>query len=715
MSRPKPAAPIPARSAPQWFRELDDLLDGPGETIDLLGAAAALLAARLLSSCAIFRRMSGGELSLVCARSPSGSGEEWTAGSRRAGVDELAGRVAEHVSPVYERHGREQALLGVPLHARGGTAGVLVLVRNGPASRFSPAERRRAGGAARALAAAVARVGLEVKAAESEALLDAIMELVSDAIVSTDEGQRITRFSRGAGQTFGYAAAEVLGRRLDILLPARFRDEHRSAVGEFARSDIPVLRMSERRGLRGLRKDGREFPAEVSVSRTKVGDQTIFNAVLRDLTPGVRDRKLLARALGHAERARAGAEAGEARARLLADASGALPVTLDEQATIAALTRMTVPVLADLCIGHVLAEDGRLALVGVAHADPAAEPRLQELARDGPLTPEVGEALARVLETGGVELVACVPSQRRKQGTERRERALHPRSFTILPLRAGERTLGTITLVYGRSGRRYQPSDLPLIRALADRAALAVENARLYTRARDAARARDETLRVVAHDIGNSLSAAQLHASVCVRQLSAGAETAAAREHAEQIEHLMVHLQRLRQDLLDAASLEAGALSMRPGPVDVGELVEEALKLIEPLAVAKGITLDRTVSPGLRPVQADMERLLQALGNLLGNAIKFTPDAGRVAVAARPVDDGVEIDVSDSGPGIEPELLPHVFDRFWRAPGVRTGSGLGLAITRGVVEAHGGRISASVRPGEGSTFRITLPAAPTAP
>ena len=263
------------------------------------------------------------------------------------------------------------------------------------------------------------------------------------------------------------------------------------------------------------------------------------------------------------------------------------------------------------------------------------------------------------------------------------------------------------------------------IRYAMERKRLETERAELLRAEREAraaaeaaVNARDEVLRIVAHDIGNSLSAVKIHSMVLERTLPAEGQ-AEARKRTEAIRNLTQQMDRLRQDLLDVAAIEAGRLSFEPGETALHEVVDDVLGTVAGQAAEKELTLEADVPDDLPAVWADRERLHQVLGNLVGNAVKFTPAGGRVSVTAR-LDPtageeghpGVRVAVEDTGPGIPAEHLPHVFDRFWQARSTRrAGAGLGLAIARGVVEAHGGRIWASSEPGQGTTFEFTLPAA----
>lgn len=226
-----------------------------------------------------------------------------------------------------------------------------------------------------------------------------------------------------------------------------------------------------------------------------------------------------------------------------------------------------------------------------------------------------------------------------------------------------------------------------------------------------AVNARDEVLRIVAHDIGNSLSAVKIHTMVLERTLPGDGESEA-RKRTQAIRHLAQQIDRLRQDLLDVAAIEAGRLSFEPHETPLHQVVDDVLETVAGTAAEKELTVEAAVPADLPAVWADRERLAQVLGNLLGNAVKFTPAGGGVRVTAAREGDEIRVAVADTGPGIPAEHLENVFDRFWQARSTRrAGAGLGLAIARGVVEAHGGRIQASSEVGKGTTFEFTLPVA----
>jgi sigma-B regulation protein RsbU (phosphoserine phosphatase) len=246
----------------------------------------------------------------------------------------------------------------------------------------------------------------------------------------------------------------------------------------------------------------------------------------------------------------------------------------------------------------------------------------------------------------------------------------------------------------------------------------ALERRRLLARERQAraaaeaaVRARDEVLRIVAHDIGNALSAVKIHATVLDRTLPEGDASREPRKRLAAIRGTVAQMDRLRQDLLDVAAIEAGRLSVETAPVALGAVVDEVVDGLAEPAAEKGLALEARIPDALPHARADRERIAQVLANLVGNAVKFTT-AGEVVVSAEHRGAELHVCVADTGPGIPSAHLPHVFDRFWQAQSTRrAGAGLGLAIARGIVEAHEGAIWVESEVGRGTTFRFTLPVA----
>ncbi len=234
------------------------------------------------------------------------------------------------------------------------------------------------------------------------------------------------------------------------------------------------------------------------------------------------------------------------------------------------------------------------------------------------------------------------------------------------------------------------------------------ENVRLVGEAQEALRAREDLLAIVSHDLRNPLGVVLASTALLLKSNLPPDKQERARRQVEAIQRAGNRMNRLIRDLLDFASIQAGRLSVSKHPQDVAAMVNEVLEVTEPLAAAKSHRLVADVALELA-IKCDHDRVIQLFSNLVGNAVKFTPDGGTITVRAAPDSGSVRFSVTDTGPGISADELPYVFDRYYQAQRRnRDGIGLGLSIARGIVEAHGGRIWAESEEGEGSTFSFTL-------
>ena len=378
-------------------------------------------------------------------------------------------------------------------------------------------------------------------------------------------------------------------------------------------------------------------------------------------------------------------------AELLAEASRVLNASLDAATAVAQLARLVVPRVADCCVVDLFdSETGEPVRAGAAHTDAEQEARVR----------------AGVLASGAAPDSAWVPGAEEAAecfGGVRVDAAL------AVPLRAAGRAVGRMVL--GRAAP-FGAADTALAGELGHRTAMAVENARLFRAARAAIEAREHTLAVVAHDLRNPLTAirmdAELLGSILAPQVGEFERTTLLR-----IDQVAGRMDGLIEDLLDVARMERGATALELAPHAAAALLAEAADSLRPLAGAHGLALEVSARDAL--VRADAARVVQILSNLVGNAVKFTAEGGTVSLACEPAGAEVRFAVADTGEGIDPEQLPHIFGAFWQARHAdRRGLGLGLSIARGLVEAHGGRIWVESEPGRGTTFFFTLPAADAA-
>jgi signal transduction histidine kinase len=230
------------------------------------------------------------------------------------------------------------------------------------------------------------------------------------------------------------------------------------------------------------------------------------------------------------------------------------------------------------------------------------------------------------------------------------------------------------------------------------------------SRADDALATRDEFLGLVSHDLRNMLANVLGFAALIERAKLQGEHADAVRMNAQRIARSGARMSRLIGDLVDVASIEAGALAVSHEVGDPNEVVVEAVHAFQAQAIAAEITLVAEVVPPLPLVQFDSARVFQVLTNLLNNAIKFTPANGCVVVRLEQVDDELRFGVRDTGTGIDPDKLDTIFERYRQLDVKdRRGVGLGLYISKCIVQGHGGRIWAQSKLGEGSTFYFTLP------
>ena len=355
-------------------------------------------------------------------------------------------------------------------------------------------------------------------------LFSGFLAISADAVIAVDEEQRIIFFNQGAEEIFGWTADEVGGQYLAMLLPHRYRPQHRGHVEGFGAAHGKARLMGERQQISGLRKSGEEFPAEASIQRMMVNGRHVYAAVLRDVS---------------------------ARQRV--------------------------------------------------------------------------------------------------------EDALH-----------------------------------------------------------QAITARDDMMGIVSHDLRNPANAIKMLAASIIVEAESGDVPASVVERVRVMQQAAAQMDALIQDLLDVTRIEAGRLRVAPRHVDPRSLVVGALESLQPLAELAGVALHARYDDDLPEVNADPERITQVLSNVVGNALKFTPDGGRVEVHVACGGLGLVIRVADTGEGIPAAQLPHVFERFFQVTlhgrtSARSGAGLGLPIARGIVEAHGGTIRVESEAGSGTTVIIELP------
>lgn len=529
------------------------------------------------------------------------------------------------------------------------------------------------------------RKRIETELRDANAFLDAIIENIPLMLFIKDSASfRFVRINREGEHLLGWSNATLIGKSAFDFWPpeqaAFFVEKDRETMKSGKVLDIPEEPIETR--LQGVRY--------LHTKKVPILDSSGNPLYLLGISEDITERKRL-----------------EEQRRFLTDVGVAVSASLDYQETLATVARLAVHRVADWCAVDVLEEPGRLRRVKVASADPADAALCTVLERMP--TDRALPYLARSVFESGRPIVERVTPKYLEwiaQGPEHLEalRATRITSFIGVPLLLHRRALGVLLFGSTSQERVYGRGDLRWAEAVADRCAVAVENARLYRASVAASQLRDQVLGVVAHDLRNPLSTILLQESVLREHRGPGRELDA-------IHRAATRMSRLIQDLLDISLVEAGHLAIQKARLSPRDLVVEGLELQKGLT-ASSVELCIDVESDTPEVWGDRDRLLRVFENLIGNAIKFTAPGGRITVGTALKGHSVVFWVADEGVGIAPAALPHVFERFWQATrGDRRGAGLGLQIVKGIVEAHGGHVWVQSTLGRGTTFYFSIPTA----
>jgi PAS domain S-box-containing protein len=508
------------------------------------------------------------------------------------------------------------------------------------------------------------------------------------ALVTLDG--RFARVNAALCEIVGYTAPELERLRFQDITHPDDLEPDLAFAKRLKSGEIPRCQFEKRY----LRKDGGIVSVLLSISTLGDGMPSYYITQVEDIS----ERKRV-----------------EQEQRFLAEAGSVLASSLDYEQTLTTLCRLVVRDVADWCVVEIVGEQRDEPLrLKVACADPSRTALGAQMERIQ-IDPHRPHLVRPVLETGRPLLVERMTPEAVAAVAQSAEhlrllRDIDPRSVMALPLKIREQLLGVLVFISSTPARLYGEADLRFAGAIAERAALAIENGRHYREAVHATRVRDEVLGVVAHDLRNPLSAILMQATALERR---GAEPERRNQKPRQtILRAANRMNRLIQDLLDVTLIEARELGVERSRISTRQLLGDALEAQRPLAASTEIELRLDLVGDPPDVWGDPHRLCQVLENLVGNAIKFTPGGGRVIVGAAPRAREVLFWVADTGCGISSEGLPHVFDRFWQQKKAGSqGAGLGLPITRGIVEAHGGRIWVESTLGRGSVFFFTIPVA----
>ena len=484
----------------------------------------------------------------------------------------------------------------------------------------------------------------------------AIVDSSDDAIVSKTLDGLITSWNRAAERIFGWTAAEAVGRSITIVIPP-----DRLAEEEDILARIKQGEKIEHFETTRMRKDGTRFEISLTVSPIKNAKGEVIGAskIARDIS------------------ARLHGDEAIARLAAIVDSADDAIVSKTLDGVITSWNRA-----AQAMFGWTAAE-------AVGQRITLIIPRER--------WPEQDEVLARVCKGESIDHFDTV--RVRKSG-ERIDVSL-----TVSPVKdARGRIIGASKIARDVSDRK---------RAEAERTKLLQTVQQAREEAEELNRSKDQFLAVLSHELRTPLNAIFGWARMLQ---SAAMDEATSRRAIDAILRNATAQVQLVEDLLDVSRIITGKMRLDVQWLDLKSVIESALDAVQPAASAKGLKIETVLDPNAGPVVGAADRLRQVVWNLLMNAIKFTPRDGRVQVHLRKLKSHVEIVVSDSGEGIQPEILPFIFDRFRQGDSTTTrphgGLGLGLALVRHLVDLHGGRVrAASEGPGRGATFVVELPVA----
>lgn len=521
---------------------------------------------------------------------------------------------------------------------------------------------------------------------ESEMKFRTVFEDAGIGIVITGLDGRLLEANEAYERLTGYSREELLATTFHAVTHPDDAIVQRRLADDMLRGDIAQVRMDKRY----LRKDGVLVWGRLTATlmRDVDGRPTFIVGAVEDVTAQRRSTDAM---------------------RLLADAGALLSSSLMYEDTLPGVARLALPRLGDACLVDVLRRDGSVESI-CSHENPALDASLCQFRRDHPYVPTAASSSSADDERTAGTVARIVALDAPTSGALESEpshalRALGLGCLISVPLRGRTGTLGQLT--FG-AARTYDEHDVRLAEELAGRAASAIENAQLYREAQSSTRARDEVLAVVSHDLRNPVHTITMSTSFLLDlpQL----EERVARAQLAVIRRSAGRADRLIRDLLDVTRIENGQLRLDRQPVGVRDMLLEAAQMMAAQAKERRITLSVAATGEALTVFADRDRVLQALDNLLGNAVKFTPPEGRIDLDARQDGGGVHFEVRDTGAGVAPSEQPNLFRPFWQARRVdRRGVGLGLSIVKGIVDAHGGSIVVDSDGRSGTRIGFTIP------
>lgn len=534
----------------------------------------------------------------------------------------------------------------------------------------------------------------------SEAHKAAILDTALDCIISMNQDGKILGFNPAAEKVFKQNKQAVLGRDItETFFPPDHRLVLRRSLKHFlSRGEGPFL--NKRIEILAVRSDESTFPAEIAITRVPTVEPPLFTVFLRDITQQKRN---------------------EENSAFLIEATATLSLSLHYEQTFSSLAKLAVKSLADWCAIDVVEEGKTPRSVALAHPNPEKLEIANQIQQKYPVNWEAPLGAANVLRTGKSELYTNISDELLEKATQNAEhlamvQKLGMKSAMVVPLKARDRIFGVITFILSQPSRQYTRDDLMVAEELAQRAAIAIDNAKLYQEAQEAIRARDEFFSIASHELKTPITSLKLLLQMNQRGVNPTTGTVPPVEklakmlttslkHVDQLTHLV-------DDLLDVVKIRTGKFSFNFEPLNISDLVKELVERYSSAVAAAKCELELSIEPMIVGLW-DRTRIEQVVVNLLSNAVKYAPGAP-VKIKVNREGETARIVVQDLGPGIPAELQAKIFDRFERAIVSRkvAGLGLGLFIAKQIVESHNGTIQIKSDQGNGSTFIIDLPLTP---
>jgi PAS domain S-box-containing protein len=531
-----------------------------------------------------------------------------------------------------------------------------------------------------------------------EGLLSAIADSSEDAVIILDPS-RVIRFANKTALFFGQksGAGSVVGENYDEILK---RNLILDEAGNTASPDM--------------------YPSNITLRTKKAVRGRIFQQIINGTSSWVRVSTVpligadgevthvIVRLTDVSER-----KDREDKIKFLIESSKIFPIAGDMEEHLKRKARLTVPLIADWCTVNVVKDDGSLSRIAVIHRSPERIAQVTELAERSHDELSADTGIRHVAHTGVAEFYPEVGEAllaRSGQSPERLSlaRSLEVNSAMILPIISQGSVLAVLSLAYAESKRTYTAEDFEFMKEYCGHISTILENARLYEEIRKRDLSKDSFLATLSHELRNPL--APIKSMLELMKLQPDPKEL--KHNISVIEHQFDHLTKVLNDLLEVTRYSRGKIHVELRRVNLLTVMKNSEESAKPFFHKKGLTLSMSLPQHPIIIRADQTRLEQALMNVLHNAEKFTPTGGEVVVAVTSTEDLVAISIRDTGIGIEPDMLAHIFEPGLRDGGAHKtdGLGLGLVLVKEIVQLHGGKIRAkSEGAGKGSEFIITLP------